>query len=369
MSHARERKEKNCLNCNAVVAGRFCQVCGQENIETHQTFGHLAGHFVSDIFHFDGQFLSTANYLLLKPGFLTHEYARGRRASYLDPIKMYFFVSAVFFLFFLGFFQDNGPIRFQEQKDLSAAELIVKLREDTAGMHKMISQYQGVSAVKNGLIKKLAEQDAAIAELKKDTTRKQEIYNRLVGPSFFGENKYNSREAYDSLQKALPEAQRDGIFKRTMAYRNIEVAKKFRENRHEAADELKESVLHHIPQTLFISLPLFALLLQLLYTRHKNLFYANHAIYTLHLYCALFVFMFINMLLNKTENMAYMSWVKWINYGVIAYATFYTFRALQVYYGQSFGKTLVKWLILNAVAFVAMVFLLGLEVMFAVYTI
>ena len=69
-------------------------MCGQENIETHETFGHLAVHFISDIFHFDGMFFSTLKYLLFKPGFLTYEYVRGRRASYLNPIKMYIFISA-----------------------------------------------------------------------------------------------------------------------------------------------------------------------------------------------------------------------------------------------------------------------------------
>ena len=38
MSHQKERVEKNCLNCNAEVQGRFCQVCGQENIETKESF-------------------------------------------------------------------------------------------------------------------------------------------------------------------------------------------------------------------------------------------------------------------------------------------------------------------------------------------
>ncbi|MCW3112565.1 MAG: hypothetical protein JWR18_961 [Segetibacter sp.] len=69
MSHFKERKEKNCLNCNAQVQGRYCQVCGQENVEPKETFGHLVTHLIYDITHLDGKFFSSLKYLLFKPGF------------------------------------------------------------------------------------------------------------------------------------------------------------------------------------------------------------------------------------------------------------------------------------------------------------
>ena len=98
MSHFKERKEKVCLNCGADLQGRFCHKCGQENIEPKESFLHLLSHLISHEFHFDSKFLSTAKHLLLTPGFLTKEYMAGRRASYLDPIRMYIFLSAFFFL-------------------------------------------------------------------------------------------------------------------------------------------------------------------------------------------------------------------------------------------------------------------------------
>ena len=101
VSNHQERKEKNCLNCNAEVAGRFCQICGQENIEPKESFWALATHFLHDMTHFDGKFFSTLKFLLFKPGFLSKEYLKGRRTSYLHPIRMYVFTSAIFFLIFL----------------------------------------------------------------------------------------------------------------------------------------------------------------------------------------------------------------------------------------------------------------------------
>ena len=98
MSHLKERKEKNCLNCQTEVVGRYCHHCGQQNLEPKETVWHLIQHFFNDITHFDGKFFETVKYLLRKPGFLSREYMRGRRMTYLNPIRMYVFTSAIFFI-------------------------------------------------------------------------------------------------------------------------------------------------------------------------------------------------------------------------------------------------------------------------------
>ncbi|HAO04930.1 MAG TPA: hypothetical protein DCQ15_09650, partial [Chitinophagaceae bacterium] len=98
MSHLKQRKETNCLNCNAEVTGRYCSVCGQENIEPHETAWHLITHFFNDITHFDSKFFTTLKILFTQPGFLAEEYRIGRRNSYLNPVRLYVFSSFFFFL-------------------------------------------------------------------------------------------------------------------------------------------------------------------------------------------------------------------------------------------------------------------------------
>ena len=102
MSHRPERKEKNCLNCGTTVQGKYCHVCGQENVEPKETFLGMVTHFFNDITHFDGKFFTTLKDLLFKPGFLSAEYMKGRRMRYLNPIRMYVFTSAIFFLIFFS---------------------------------------------------------------------------------------------------------------------------------------------------------------------------------------------------------------------------------------------------------------------------
>ena len=89
MSQRKQRNEPDCLNCGTIVVGRYCQNCGQENIEVKETFLQIVYHFIADITHFDGKLIQTVRLLILKPGFLTKEYVAGKRFRYIHPIRMY----------------------------------------------------------------------------------------------------------------------------------------------------------------------------------------------------------------------------------------------------------------------------------------
>jgi hypothetical protein len=95
VSHKKYRTETNCLNCGAEVTGKFCSNCGQENIELQENFFHLVFHTVGDFFHFDSKFFRSLIPLFTKPGFLTREYWQGRRAHYIHPLRLFFFVTIV----------------------------------------------------------------------------------------------------------------------------------------------------------------------------------------------------------------------------------------------------------------------------------
>ena len=123
MSHSKERNEKVCLNCGAALSGRYCHICGQENTEPKETVWSLVSHFFNDITHFDGKFFSTVKYLITKPGFLSAEYLKGRRASYLHPIRMYVFTSAFFFIIFFWLFNPEQMIKGHKDPKEQLAEL------------------------------------------------------------------------------------------------------------------------------------------------------------------------------------------------------------------------------------------------------
>lgn len=62
------------------------------------TFKQFMLDFLGDYFTFDSLIIRSVKPLLFKPGFLTKEFLAGRRVSYIPPIRMFIFISIVFFL-------------------------------------------------------------------------------------------------------------------------------------------------------------------------------------------------------------------------------------------------------------------------------
>ena len=104
--------------------GHYCHNCGQENIEPKESIWHLVSHLFEDLTHFDGKFFTSLKDLILKPGFLSKEYMLGRRASYLNPIRMYLFTSAIFFLIFFSLYSiDDKSFRIGDVNGKTLTEI------------------------------------------------------------------------------------------------------------------------------------------------------------------------------------------------------------------------------------------------------
>ncbi len=86
-----------CHNCGAIAAGKFCPACGQEttlHVASAREFLHeFIGHYVA----LEGKLWKTLALLLFRPGKLTAEYIAGRRARYVQPLRIYLTLSILFF--------------------------------------------------------------------------------------------------------------------------------------------------------------------------------------------------------------------------------------------------------------------------------
>lgn len=89
----------SCSNCESSIAKeyKYCPHCGQEQLHSIR-LKHLFSSFLSDYFTFDSKIVRSLRPLLFKPGFLTLEYIAGRRVRYIPPLRMFIFLSIVFFL-------------------------------------------------------------------------------------------------------------------------------------------------------------------------------------------------------------------------------------------------------------------------------
>lgn len=69
--------------------------------------GAFISQFMKDYFTFDSKFFASITPLLINPGFLTQEFFAGRRVRYITPLRLYIFISIIFFLV-LSFLGSDG---------------------------------------------------------------------------------------------------------------------------------------------------------------------------------------------------------------------------------------------------------------------
>jgi hypothetical protein len=354
MSRLKERKERKCLNCHIAVKGRFCHRCGQENIEPKESVWDLISHFFKDITHFDGKFFSTIKYLFKKPGFLSKEYMIGRRASYVNPIRLYVFTSAFFFLIFFSLNKVDRNLEKSELKmngktytEIEAMDSLafdaftrnINKEDDKPGLpmtREVFKQYFDSMALKN-------------------TFR------------FTSKVKYKSKAEYDSILASGK--MKHNWLKKQFTYREIEINKKYHDREGEFNEDFTNMIQHSLPQVFFVLLPLFALILKLLYIRRKQFYYVNHAIFSIHFYILWFMIMLI--IIGLTELNSMLDWT-FINYLQLIMGLgifFYLYKAMRNFYQQRRAKTALKFLILSFLLLVSILFIFSIFVFYSLFKI
>lgn len=298
-------KEQQCLNCNATLSGKFCSECGQKAFLNKESFFHLAYEFTADYFHFDGKFFSTIKNLLLKPGKLTHEYIEGKRKTYLNPIQMYLFVSAVFFLIMVKMTMSFDDFHNTNEENIRNYEQVLvkrdSIRKATPYQYNVMFDFTDMGYTINGNVFTLKE--------------------------------------YDSIQQRLAPENREKGFVRYVHRRAL----KFNDS-HMNYQEMLEvnliiSVLNTLPKVMFILLPVFASIINLFYRRRH---YFDHLIFSLHFHVIMFLifFIFFTTTYFIPEDM--------ISLIVLVFCLFslflYLFLALKTVYPSKLSHTILKYL-------------------------
>ncbi|OQP39341.1 hypothetical protein A4D02_18665 [Niastella koreensis] len=350
-------------------------MCGQENIEPKETVWGLISHFFYDITHFDGKFFSTTRLLITRPGFLPKEYLEGRRARYLHPIRMYVFSSALFFLCLYSVFHFHGMEGSDEDKKDKKDKLGIITALPDSVRAKALNKAKtaaDTAAVLNALdlakpymrtVEKEKEKKTDTIPLYTKKIRKKNYNFNLINPKA----EYASVREYDSVQKTLPKAERDGWVQRQGKHREIELNARYKGDQQAMWRDLLEKFVHTFPYLLFISLPLYAFYLKLLYVRRKQFLYVTHGIFLIYLYIFTFIDLLVYFGLNQVHESMDWDWVGWIEAVVLLYGVWYAYKAMRKFYGQGTGKTMLKFIILNTCAFWSIIFLFMAFFLFAVF--
>lgn len=330
-----ENKEPNkfCLNCGTELLDKFCHHCGQKDIPRRQTLGELWSNFISSFWSYEGKFFQTTKYLITRPGFLAIEYNAGRRESYYHPARMYVFISFVFFLFFFSLSGSDEKENQLEVADSLATQQVIDKTTNALKKAKVDSLL--LAATKNDSTLK-----EVLAPSQQDSLKKKGKKNNGKFNYSLSDTPFKTVRAYDSAQQLLPPEKRDGWFERKLEIRAIDLNNKYRDNLKQLGTDFVAAFKDNFSKVLFFLLPFFALLLKLLYIR-RGYYYSEHLVFSIYYYNFFYLAGSILMILDA------LPWLDWISIIVGFWIFFYLLFAMKKMYGQSWRKTILKFLIFD----------------------
>ena len=268
----------HCENCRAELQGHWCAKCGQPAIEYRRSFRHVVADLLNEFLNWDSKFFTTIALLILKPWRLTNEFLAGKRVRYVNPLRLYLLASILFF--FAVNYGAKGiridPTKFPEEKRAKVAAAIADKRgEIEAELRKDNLTPEQREKVQKAL-DYLTKPSATI------TPTTEETASPTPAPSA-------SPTAESHQQSYGPVADRpfvvfDNAKSTTPFERWIEGRAKEKMGEHGTKMGLFISTLFsNLPYMMLCCIPLFALVLKLLYIRGR-IFYIDHLIYALHIH-------------------------------------------------------------------------------------
>lgn len=271
----RRTPDRPCLNCGDPTPGNFCRNCGQRKVEVHVSLARMLMEALDDQFSLNSALPRTIGALMFRPGHLTREYMTGRIARYIPPFRLYLVTSVAFFL---------------------ALSLLPELRAPNVDMGPMTG---GIGSSRESAA---ARPVTPAASLPPSAGRGQPLRPppppRPVRGGFLDGMRVNTGEpVIDSIGNA-----------RLEHFRRMEPR--------EAARQIVSEYLGHVPQMMFVLLPLFAGLLKLLYAGTRR-FYVEHFVFALHVHA--FAFMsYLVMLAVRWPPLIGIMWLWLMLYGLLA---------------------------------------------------
>lgn len=282
-------EEIECENCGFKLSetNKYCPNCGQKNTTHKIAFGHFFMEVLEGLFHFDSKILITVRDLFI-PGRIVVNYNQNKRARYVPPIRFYIFTSVIFFTLLTisaGHQEEGEHDRNDISFNITDGSGILGTSTDTTG---------------NYLFDQI-----------KATQHPDELIDSFISLKFDDVKWYN-RNIYRNQVKLI-----SGHF----------------DNK-----ELVHKIYKNISYSLFLLMPIFALFLMLIY-RKKNLFYSEHLIFSIYLHTLAFMLLIIQLLLGFLK----------IDIGFIFVLIIlsYMLLLLRNVYGQSWPKTIRKFLLIG----------------------
>lgn len=374
----------DCANCGTPLLGEHCYACGQPVKGLVRHFSSLVGDVLDSVFEWDARLPRTLWPLLAKPGYLTLEYFAGHRVRYVSPFRLFFFIAVL--TFFVGklviSFGSENPVRLggdsgietarslaevEQARDTALADLAVQRAElapkikaaesdDTPGSVGTIAGLRAADAALRAseiaIREQAGERIAAFREAE-DTGGPPPV-PRLHKLNLGGDEDWDP-DSNPIRINGLPQLANDWVNRQAArAEKNIQRLQ-------EDPDLFKDSLLGAIPSTLFVLLPLFALMLKLAYLFKRRL-YMEHLIVALHSHaflCLALLLVFVAMALERwlaPHGGALKIVFDLAEAAIWTWMPLYLLLMQKRVYGQGWVMTLLKYTVIGTCYFVLLTF-------------
>ncbi|WP_226646940.1 DUF3667 domain-containing protein [Microbulbifer variabilis] len=342
-------KDNECANCSTKLLGSHCYACGQPVKGMVRHFSSVIGDFLDTLLAFDSRTWKTLPALFFRPGFLTAEYFSGRRVRYVSPVRLFIFLCIT--SLFIARLSDDWSITFSNNDIPKEASLSGSSEVDQAVEGDQLVEIKNLSH--GGLLVELKESEKVLVEARREVINEvnkghdKRYIDPQNNPGFTGQPSVNNnfsdpeskliRMDLDGLPKPMKDWIDDKI---ESANLNIkEVAKN--------PSRLKKAFLNTIPYAMVIMLPIFSIILWLLYICKRRL-YMEHLIVALHSHAFIFLSILIaNVLYLVNSNLLVFpviaSIYKYLMVGLTIWVLIYLFLMQKRIYRQSWFMTLCKY--------------------------
>ena len=276
-----------CANCHAPLSGPFCAACGQAIDTYRRSLYRLTRGFIADLLNLESRTLRTIGVLLARPGELSRAFHEGRIQRYVPPVRLYFFVSLLFFVALS--FTHVALVQFA----LTARTLpaVVAGGPPRQAVTTDMVFFQPVGSVRNGdavpvsAIEKIRKQDVGAQESEFERTVFDTLYRLQADPA--------------ALNGPLTE---------------------------------------WLPRILFVILPVFAAVMALFYIGSRQFLFVDHLVFSLNLYS--FGFMALLVAGALAQTLLPGAAVAWLFFGVVCA---YLLAAMKRFYAQGWVPTVLKF--------------------------
>jgi hypothetical protein len=285
----------HCRNCDhdlGAQPGRYCPACGQETALHVPTAGEFLHEFIGHYVAIEGRLAKTMWLLFFKPGQLTRAYLEGKRRQYVLPLRLYLTASIIFFLL-VKVLGAGNLFKVQENADPKTREVLSQAQDEMVRAGIPIPK-PGSSIPKPS--SSIDPNGAATDILRCDVTSPacQKVKTYL-------DQKYANRTT------------------------------------REMGHEVKDRAIAWAPYAMFLFVPVFALITQLLYRRRK-LYYGEHLVYAFHIHA--FTFFLLVFLAFLPETITPLFSV----FGMIYY-----FLAMRHVFGGRWWATSLRYIVIATV--------------------